>query len=593
MIAALLCGIEEKAGSFPGRNLAPLLGRPLMTYPLLAAKYAENVDRVFLSTDSQAMSDIAEANGAEIIHRPAELCRKEVPIREAISHGLREITAQAGKLEALIVLLCNSPGVSPEMIDNGISQLRDAPDSDAIASVARHNEFNPLRAKHIDNSGFLRSLTTELHSDYAEERDSLGDVFFIDGILWIIRPDSFRKALDSSSQASYFWLGEHILPLVHESGVDIDYESQIPMAEYLLRRRGFSSVTTPYDQLCKTEKTKPEIAVTGEKKPYRVLITTVPFGEIDPKPLELLQENNIDYTLNPIGRKMKEEELYRIVPEFDIVIAGTEPNTRKVIENAPRLKLISRVGIGLDSVDLAAARENDVLVSYTPDAPSPAVAELTVGMMMSLIRMTNRTDRNMRQGVWKRWMGKRLQNLTVGIVGTGRIGKLLTQYLQGFHCRIIANDLEPDKEFGQKYKIEYVDKETLYREADIITVHVPLKHDTKDLITLSEMRLMKNDAVLINTARGGIINQQDLATALREEIIGAAGIDVYEREPYTGELTSLDNCLLTCHMGSCSSDCRFRMELEATEEAVRFCLGQPLKQLVTEQEYRIQAGKGS
>jgi len=294
---------------------------------------------------------------------------------------------------------------------------------------------------------------------------------------------------------------------------------------------------------------------------------------------------SVEFDLNHLGREMTEDEAKKLVPGYDVLIAGTEPLTRAVLERSPTLKLIARVGIGLDSVDLAAAAERGIRVSYTPDAPSAAVAELAVSMMLSLLRMTHKTDRAVRQGVWFRWMGRRLANLTVGVVGVGRIGKRVIRHLQGFESRVLAHDLEPDLSFGSRFGVQWVDKDTLYREADLITVHVPLGPDTRNLVAAAELDAMKSDAILINTSRGGIVNEHDLKQALKQGSIGGAGVDVFEHEPYSGELAVMDNVLLTCHMGSCSVDCRLRMEVEATEDAIRFCLGQPLLRPVPEEQF--------
>jgi len=256
-----------------------------------------------------------------------------------------------------------------------------------------------------------------------------------------------------------------------------------------------------------------------------------------------------------------------------------------VMDRAPNLRLISRVGIGLDGVDLHAARERGILVSYTPDAPSPAVAELTIGLMISLLRFIPHTDRQMRNGIWHRFMGRRLAESTVGVIGVGRIGKRVIQHLRGFGPHVLANDLVPNLDFGARYGVDWVDKDTIYREADIITVHVPLTHLTKNLIARREMEMMKPHVLLINTSRGSIINEHDLSEALRSGCVGGAAIDVFEQEPYSGELMTLDRCILTCHMGSMSEDCHLQMELGATEEAIRFLKGEPLLGLVPETEY--------
>ena len=314
----------------------------------------------------------------------------------------------------------------------------------------------------------------------------------------------------------------------------------------------------------------------------KVLISTVPFGAFDSHPLDLLQTNNIEYVINPLGRRLREDELTDMVGECRALIAGTEPVTARVMDRSPNLGLIARVGIGLDSVDLDAARQRGILVSYTPDAPSAAVAELTIGLMLSLLRCIPDADRGLHHGRWERYMGRRLGEVTVGVIGVGRIGKRVVRHLAAFGARVLANDLAPDAGFGNEYNLQWVDKEVIYKEADIITLHVPLTPLTEHLITRNVIELMKPDALLVNTARGGIVAEDDLAAALRAGGLGAAALDVFECEPYSGELAALDNCLLTCHMGSMSRDCRTLMELEAVLETIRFLDGESLLQLAPE-----------
>jgi len=314
-----------------------------------------------------------------------------------------------------------------------------------------------------------------------------------------------------------------------------------------------------------------------------VLITTIPFGEVDRRPLDILERAGIEYVINPIGRKIKESELADLIGEYTVLIAGTEPITAKVMDRAPNLRLISRVGVGLDNVDLIAAHQRGILVSYTAEAPAPAVAELTIGLMLSLLRLIPHADHNMKNGVWHRSMGRRLAEMTVGILGVGRIGKRVIRLLHGFGSGVLANDLFPDQEFGGEHKIRWAGKDVIYREADIITLHLPLTRLTKRLITRRELDVMKADVLLVNTSRGNMIDEHDLAEALRNNRVGGAAIDTFEQEPYSGELATLDRCVLTCHMGSMSIDCRARMELEATEEAIRFLRNEPLRQLVPEE----------
>jgi D-3-phosphoglycerate dehydrogenase len=239
----------------------------------------------------------------------------------------------------------------------------------------------------------------------------------------------------------------------------------------------------------------------------KVLITTVPFGDKNRLPIEQLEAAGIEYLINPLGRKLKEEELVEMVSDFDALIAGTEPITDKVMSAASKLKLISRVGIGLDSVDLLAAERRGIKVCYTPDAPAPAVAELTIGLMLSLLRSVHVVNTQMHRGEWHRHLGRRIPEVTIGIIGAGRVGGRVLRLLAGFgRPRILVNDTNPNLEVAPDLKLEWVGKEEIYREADLISLHVPMIVQTKNMIRREQLFIMKEDAIIINTARGGIIN---------------------------------------------------------------------------------------
>jgi D-3-phosphoglycerate dehydrogenase len=321
----------------------------------------------------------------------------------------------------------------------------------------------------------------------------------------------------------------------------------------------------------------------------KVLITTVPFAERNKLPIELLESAGIDYQINPLGRRLTERDLVEMVADVDALIAGTEPITDAVMARAARLKLIARVGIGLDSVDLTAAERRGIKVSYTPDAPAPAVAELAFGLMLSLLRSVHLANLELHAGRWQRHMGRRLSEVTVGIIGTGRIGARVLRRIPAFGTpRVLVNDLKPDLKLVPELKLEWVGKELIYREADVISLHIPRTPLTHNMIRRPELLLMKRDALLINTSRGGIINEADLVEVMRSGHLGGAAIDVFDHEPYTGELAGIERCLLTAHMGSMSVDCRARMEIEATEDAVRLLSGEALRSPVPQEEYAVQ-----
>jgi len=321
----------------------------------------------------------------------------------------------------------------------------------------------------------------------------------------------------------------------------------------------------------------------------KVLITTVPFGEKDKTPLELLESNGIEYIINPLNRKLKEEELAELVSDFDAIIAGTEIISDYVMSCASNLKFISRVGIGLDSVDLLAAKKRGIDVSYTPDAPAPAVAELTIGLMLSLLRFIHISNNKIHEGGWQRFFGRRLEEMTIGIVGFGRIGSSVLKHLEGFLCKkVLINDIIDKPKFSSSLNIEWATKEKIYSQADVISIHLPLTSSTLNMIGLKELYSMKKDAILVNTSRGGIIDEESLFKVLKNNHLSGVALDVFEQEPYCGPLTSIERCLLTAHMGSMSSDCRTRMEIEATEEVVRFFSDEALLGTVPIDEYLVQ-----
>jgi len=309
----------------------------------------------------------------------------------------------------------------------------------------------------------------------------------------------------------------------------------------------------------------------------RVFVSTHPFSSTSKEPMKLLKENNFEVRLNPLEHKMSSKDLVNNIKDTQILIAGTEKITEEVFKNAPNLKLISRVGIGLDGIDFELCKKYGVRVAYTPDAPTMAVAELCVGMILDLARQITITDKNIRQGIWKRHMGTLLYGKTVGIFGMGRIGKSLVHLLSSFNVKFLIYDINPDIAFGRLYNVNFVSKEEVLKNSDIVSVNIPLKKDTLDYITIKELSIMKKEAILINSARGGIVNENDLYNALKNNLIAGAAIDVFEEEPYKGNLCELENCLLTCHMGASTIDSRTDMEVQAVQESIRFKNNQSLK----------------
>lgn len=249
MIAALLIGREGSTG-FPGKNTYSVLGKPLMAYPLLAAKNAKSVDKVYVSTDSQKIKEIGLEYGAEIIDRPPELCTSEALGEDAYVHGYKEIRDLIDEdVELMVLLHCNGATILPETIDEGIKVLREHPKFDSAVTVSKYNMWSPIRARKIGDDGLLHPFVPfEVFGDPKTlncDRDSQGDVLFADMSVSIVRPYCLENIEDGLLPQK--WMGQHIYPLKQWGGCDVDYEWQIPQVEYWLKQHGFSENSTPYE----------------------------------------------------------------------------------------------------------------------------------------------------------------------------------------------------------------------------------------------------------------------------------------------------------------------------------------------------------
>ena len=318
-----------------------------------------------------------------------------------------------------------------------------------------------------------------------------------------------------------------------------------------------------------------------------VLITTLPFGKLDKTSINLLKKNNINYYLNSKNKKFSRSELLKIIGNFDGIICGTDKIDRNIINKAKKLKIISRVGIGLNNLDLKLLKKRKIKVTYTPSAPTQTVAEYTIGLMIYLLRKANVSRKNLKNGKWLKIFGKNLHETKIGIIGFGRIGFEILKLLKAFHCRdILVNDINVNKKNLHNYSAKKATKNKIFRDCNLITIHLPITKKTKNLITKKEIAMMRNDTILINTSRGGIINENNLYDALKKNKIYSAALDVFAKEPYFGRLRKLDNCHCTTHIASMSISCRNKMELEATQEIIKFFKGKKLKYQVPEEEYK-------
>lgn len=296
--------------------------------------------------------------------------------------------------------------------------------------------------------------------------------------------------------------------------------------------------------------------------PGKIVIATSTF-EVETSPaLRQLRAEGFEIVLNPHGRRLDEAQIGALLDAGTVgLIAGLEPLTASVLRNAGGLRVISRCGVGLDNVDRDAAKALGIALYCTPEAPADSVSELTLGLMLACLRQIPRADRMVRAGEWQRPSGALLSGKQVGLLGLGRIGRRVAALCRAFGAAVLACD--PQIERAES--IERVALDELLARSQILSLHAPLTPQTRHLIGARALARMPRGALLINTARGELVDSDALRAALVSGHLGGAGLDVYEHEPYRGPLTGLAQVVLTPHMGSAARETRSRMELEAAE----------------------------
>lgn len=283
--------------------------------------------------------------------------------------------------------------------------------------------------------------------------------------------------------------------------------------------------------------------------PDTILITHSSFARRNTAPADTLRAAG--YAL----RYVTAEELQQELPDVVGMVVGLQRITADIMDRAPRLRAIARFGVGTDNIDIAAATSRGIIVTNAPGVNAAAVAELALGLMIDMSRRISLVDRRVRSGVWRGHVGTELSGKTLGIVGAGAIGRRLVKLVQGFDMRVLAATRTPDHEWARANSVSIVDLPVLLREADYVSLHVPLTPQTRSLMGEAELDQMKPTAILINTSRGEIVDEQALISALQSGVIAGAGLDVFQSEPpVDSPLLSMDNVVLTSHIGGASAE---------------------------------------
>lgn len=297
------------------------------------------------------------------------------------------------------------------------------------------------------------------------------------------------------------------------------------------------------------------------------------------KAVDILKSNKLDVD---VKTELKKEELGDIIGGYDALIVRSATRvTRDIIEKADRLKVIGRAGIGVDNVDVVAATEKGIVVMNTPQGNALAAAEHALALMFSLARKVPLADCTMKQGKWEKklLMGVEVYEKTLGVIGIGNIGMIVAEKGLALGMKVIAYDLFVPREAAEKKGIELVDLDTLLCKSDFISIHVPLLKETKDLINKSNFPMMKKGVFLINTARGGIINERDLYDALESGQVAGAAIDVFEQEPPPKDhpLVLSDKTVCTPHLGASTKEAQSKVAIDIANQIADYALNGVIK----------------
>jgi D-3-phosphoglycerate dehydrogenase len=287
-------------------------------------------------------------------------------------------------------------------------------------------------------------------------------------------------------------------------------------------------------------------------KEFRLLVTPTSYGKNDSRLKTQLEAQVGEVIYNPTGKPLSSNEVAKLLPGIDGYIAGLDAIDAQALQAADRLKVIARYGVGVDNVDLAAAREKGIVVTNTPGANSVSVAELALGLMLALARQIPEAVEAVHQGKWPRYSGISLEGKIIGILGLGAIGKQLARRLAGFDCKILAYDPFADTAFATSNSIELVPLDKAIQEADFISLHLPLLPETRGMVNEAFLSRMKNGSFLINTSRGEVVEEAALLKALQSGHLKGAGLDAFTVEPPAAgnPLLALPQVIATPHLGA-------------------------------------------
>ncbi len=316
-------------------------------------------------------------------------------------------------------------------------------------------------------------------------------------------------------------------------------------------------------------------------KKWKVLATAVTFGKVNKQPKERLEAIGCEVVTNPFGRPFTLEEFAQYGADADALIVGNDKVTAEVIARCPKLKIIAKHGIGVDGIDIKVANAKGITVTNAPGTNSQEVADLAIGFMIMLGRGLYPANRDTKDGKWIKPMGVSMYEKTVGIIGTGTIGRALASRAGGFKMNILGYDLFENDE-AKKYGVKYVSLDELLEKSDYVSLHLPLTSETNNILSAEKINKMKKGAILVNTARRQLVDYDALYKALQSGLLRGYATDVYDAEPPKHiPLFDLENVLLSPHLGGTTLESNRRMGDTAVDNVIAVLKGEKAPNVIT------------
>eukprot|EP00127_Corallochytrium_limacisporum_P004190 Clim_evm135s157 gene=Clim_evmTU135s157 len=538
-----LMPMKHKSERVPGKNFREFNGRPLFHWTLQTLLAVPEIDEVVVNTDSQTIKDEINQNfpAVKIIDRPEHLQGGDVPMNEILMHD-------AEKTGASILLQTHStnPLLRPQSISGAINAFRNEyPKFDSLFSVTKtYKRFYDQLGRAINHNPAVLLNTQDLPPIMEEN-----------SCIYIFTADILKE------RRSRLGYRPQMYPISAVEAQDIDEEHEFEIAKVLHGLTG-GKAETEYAQAATLDEAKGVTRlrpVPGHdySKHGKVVLITAPhimpqwhrFGP-------LLKAFGIECNMQQTSERMEAEDLLKFSGTYDGTICGDDYYTPEVVKAAtPRLKVVSKWGTGIDSINQKACAEHGVMIGRTPNAFTEPVSDSVMAYMLHFTRNLAPMDKEMKAGRWRKIAGRSMKECILGIVGLGDIGMAVARKAQGFDMKVIGCDIrEVDPELVKKFNIEVTDFETVLQTADFVSINCDLNETSYHLMNDKTFAMMKPSGIIINTARGPIIEEKALEKAILGGIIAGCGLDVFEFEPLplTSPLRKLDNCIIAPHNSNSS-----------------------------------------